>query len=72
MRNALAPEVLAETKIVFERLAEEWKASRGPATTASMMTRHPAYSKRSSSLGNQPSHYSSRNWIESPITGSLH
>ncbi len=43
MRNAVAPEIMAETRIVFRRLADEWKAGRGPATTASMMTRHPAY-----------------------------
>jgi hypothetical protein len=43
MRNAPAPEVVSETKMAFESLAGEWKASRGPATTVSMMTRHPAY-----------------------------
>lgn len=43
MRNALAPEIVAETKVVFRNLAEEWKASRGPATTVRMMTGHPAY-----------------------------
>jgi hypothetical protein len=43
MRSALAPEVMAETKRVFQGLAEEWKASRGPATTVRMMTQHPAY-----------------------------
>jgi hypothetical protein len=43
MRSALAPEVVAETNRVFQRLAEEWKASRGPATTVRMMTQHAAY-----------------------------
>jgi hypothetical protein len=43
MRNALAPEIVAETNLVFRRLAEEWKASRGPATTVRVMTQHPAY-----------------------------
>jgi hypothetical protein len=43
MRSVVAPEVMAETKRAFQRLAKEWKASRGPATTVGMMTRHPAY-----------------------------
>jgi hypothetical protein len=43
MRSAVAPEVMAETKRVFQRLAEEWKASRGPATTGRIMTEHPAH-----------------------------
>ncbi len=42
-RNALKPEVIAGTKIVFQRLAGQWKTSRGPATTVSKMTQHPAY-----------------------------
>jgi hypothetical protein len=43
MGNALTPEVIADTKVAFQQLAERWKASRGPATTVGMMTQHPAY-----------------------------
>ena len=43
VRAALAPEVLAETKRVFQRLAEQWKASRGPASTVKKRAQHPAY-----------------------------
>jgi hypothetical protein len=43
MRNVLAPEVMAETKSAFQKLAQEWRASRGPATTVRTMTQHPAY-----------------------------
>ena len=42
MRSALAPEVMAEVKRAFQRLTEEWKAGRGPATTVRTMTEHPA------------------------------
>ena len=43
MRSAAAPEVSVETKREFRRLTEEWKASRGPRTTARAMAEHPAY-----------------------------
>ena len=43
MRSAPAPEVMAEMKREFRRLAEEWRASQGPRTTLKSMTEHPAY-----------------------------
>jgi hypothetical protein len=43
MRTAPAPEVMAEIKQEFRRLAEEWKASQGPSSTLKTMSEHPAY-----------------------------
>ena len=43
MRTAPAPNVMAETQREFQRLSDEWKSSRGPATTVTAMVRHPAY-----------------------------
>lgn len=43
MRSATAPEAKAELRREFHRLAEEWRASRGPGTTLKSMSEHPAY-----------------------------
>ena len=43
MRSEEAPEVSPETERAFRRLAEEWKASRGPGSTLRSMAEHPAY-----------------------------
>ena len=43
MKPAPAPDVMAETQREFQRLSEEWKSSRGPATTVAAMVKHPAY-----------------------------